>query len=72
MLTGEPEPSPVCWRASDDPDGTSLRAETWAAAAGGAKLEERRPAAKAVAWMAPLCPMESVAPVPMRSLMWWQ
>src|SRR4051794_16966196 len=31
---------------------------------GGAKLQERRSAAKAVTWMAPLCPMESVAPVP--------
>ncbi|MFL6451082.1 MAG: hypothetical protein ACJ746_25900, partial [Bryobacteraceae bacterium] len=35
---------------------------------GGAKLEERRSAAKAVTWMVPLCPMESVAPVPVRSL----
>jgi len=31
----------------------------------------RQTAAKAVAWMVPLCPIESVAPVLMRSLTWW-
>src|SRR3954454_6454336 len=43
MLTGEPEPSPVCWRASDDPNGTSLRAETWAGAAGERSWENVGP-----------------------------
>jgi len=52
-------------------NGASLGAETCRGAGNLRSCERRRTAAKAVAKMVPLCPMESVAPALMRSLTWW-
>ncbi len=52
-------------------NGTSPGAETCRGADDLRSWKRRRTAAKAVAMMVPMCPMESVAPALMRSLTWW-
>ena len=52
-------------------NGTSLGGETCCGTEQLRSWRGRRTAAKAVAFMVPSCPMESVAPADMRSLTWW-
>ena len=68
--------TPLCITASPEErlttlNGTSPGAETCGGADQLRSWKRCRAAAKAVALMVPLCPMESVAPALMRSLTWW-